>query len=88
MVPDGVLFLLGFLLQLIIFMALANGISRVKTGPITLHTETAIHFAEKLTKVSTCVLLRSAVGHIFQIGSVQICGFGLHLPWSPRNLGS
>ena len=38
--------------QLIIFMALANGVSRVKSGPITLHTQTAIHFAEQLTKVS------------------------------------
>lgn len=38
--------------QLIIFMALAKGVSRVKSGPITLHTQTAIHFAEQLTKVS------------------------------------
>uniref|UniRef100_A0A8C1LLL6 RNA 3'-terminal phosphate cyclase n=1 Tax=Cyprinus carpio TaxID=7962 RepID=A0A8C1LLL6_CYPCA len=35
--------------QLIIFMALANGISRMRTGPITLHTQTAIHVAEQLT---------------------------------------
>lgn len=33
-------------------MALAKGVSRVKSGPITLHTQTAIHFAEQLTKVS------------------------------------
>uniref|UniRef100_A0A8C0XAG2 RNA 3'-terminal phosphate cyclase n=1 Tax=Castor canadensis TaxID=51338 RepID=A0A8C0XAG2_CASCN len=38
--------------QLIIFMALANGVSRIKTGPVTLHTQTAIHFAEQLAKVS------------------------------------
>uniref|UniRef100_A0A8C5KTN2 RNA 3'-terminal phosphate cyclase n=1 Tax=Jaculus jaculus TaxID=51337 RepID=A0A8C5KTN2_JACJA len=36
--------------QLIIFMALANGVSRIKTGPVTLHTQTAIHFAEQLAK--------------------------------------
>uniref|UniRef100_A0A8D0QU45 RNA 3'-terminal phosphate cyclase n=1 Tax=Sus scrofa TaxID=9823 RepID=A0A8D0QU45_PIG len=36
--------------QLIIFMALASGISRIKTGPVTLHTQTAIHFAEQLAK--------------------------------------
>ncbi|XP_071484413.1 RNA 3'-terminal phosphate cyclase-like [Diadema antillarum] len=36
--------------QLIIFMALAKGQSRVKTGPVTLHTETAIHIAELLTE--------------------------------------
>ena len=33
-------------------MALASGISRIKTGPVTLHTQTAIHFAEQLAKVS------------------------------------
>ncbi len=32
-------------------MALANGKSAIKTGPVTLHTETAIHMAELLTEV-------------------------------------
>ncbi|XP_077981104.1 RNA 3'-terminal phosphate cyclase-like [Glandiceps talaboti] len=36
--------------QLIIFMALANGKSQVMSGPITLHTETAISVAEMLTQ--------------------------------------
>ncbi|CAN9500839.1 unnamed protein product [Ophioblennius macclurei] len=36
--------------QLIIFMALACGTSRIRTGPVTLHTRTAIHIAETLTK--------------------------------------
>ncbi|XP_028668264.1 RNA 3'-terminal phosphate cyclase [Erpetoichthys calabaricus] len=36
--------------QLILFMALANGTSRLRTGPLTLHTQTAIHIAEQLTK--------------------------------------
>ncbi|XP_053324898.1 RNA 3'-terminal phosphate cyclase [Spea bombifrons] len=36
--------------QLIIFMALADGVSLLRTGPVTLHTQTAIHFAETLTK--------------------------------------
>ena len=35
--------------QLIIFMALATGVSRIRSGPLTLHTQTAIHIAEKLT---------------------------------------
>jgi len=35
--------------QMIIFMALARGESRLLCGPITLHTETAIHIAETLT---------------------------------------
>lgn len=37
--------------QIIIFMALAHGRSRVRTGPITLHTQTAIHFTRLLTGV-------------------------------------
>ncbi|XP_075217022.1 RNA 3'-terminal phosphate cyclase [Lycorma delicatula] len=36
--------------QIIILMALAEGKSSVKCGPITLHTETAIHVAQLLTK--------------------------------------
>lgn len=38
-------------LQLIIFMALAKGTSRIRTGAVTLHTQTAIHIAEQLTQV-------------------------------------
>ncbi|KAM4720706.1 RNA 3'-terminal phosphate cyclase isoform 1-T2 [Rhinophrynus dorsalis] len=41
--------------QLIIFMALADGVSRLRTGPLTLHTQTAIHFAEQLTKAKFTV---------------------------------
>ena len=36
--------------QVIIFMALAKGCSKVLTGPLTLHTQTAIHVVEHLTK--------------------------------------
>ncbi|KAK0144125.1 RNA 3'-terminal phosphate cyclase [Merluccius polli] len=36
--------------QLIIFMALANGTSRIRTSAVTLHTQTAIHIAEQLTQ--------------------------------------
>eukprot|EP00124_Ichthyophonus_hoferi_P004523 Ihof_evm2s509 gene=Ihof_evmTU2s509 len=35
--------------QMIIFMALAYGTSRIKTGPLTLHTQTAIHFANQVS---------------------------------------
>jgi RNA 3'-terminal phosphate cyclase (ATP) len=35
--------------QTIIYMALAGGVSRVRTGPLTLHTKTAIHIAEMLS---------------------------------------
>ncbi|KAI5101154.1 RNA 3'-terminal phosphate cyclase, partial [Silurus meridionalis] len=41
--------------QLIVFMALANGTSRMRTGPITLHTQTAIHVAEQLTKAKFAI---------------------------------
>jgi len=35
--------------QLIIFMALASGQSQIQTGPLTLHTRTAIYITELLT---------------------------------------
>ena len=38
--------------QLIMLMALAKGYSKIKTGPITMHTKTAIYIAVKMTKVS------------------------------------
>lgn len=41
----------SFLFQVIIFMALADGKSRIRIGPLTLHTKTAIFVAELLTKV-------------------------------------
>ena len=40
-------------LQLIIFMALAAGHSSIRCGPLTMHTQTAIHVAEKIMKVGT-----------------------------------
>ncbi|KAM7287996.1 RNA 3'-terminal phosphate cyclase [Ixodes scapularis] len=50
--------------QLVVFAALASGKSRILSGPLTLHTETAIHVAHLLTtaKFSTvpkgdCVIL-------------------------------
>ncbi|KRT82383.1 hypothetical protein AMK59_4894 [Oryctes borbonicus] len=36
--------------QIIILMALADGVSRIKVGSLTMHTKTAIYIAEKLTK--------------------------------------
>lgn len=38
--------------QLVLFMALAKGHSRLRTGELTLHTKTAIHVAELITGVS------------------------------------
>jgi len=43
--------------QMILLMAVAHGKSRVKCGPVTLHTQTAIHIAHQLTEVRliTCL---------------------------------
>lgn len=41
--------------QVIIFMALAAGRSKVKTGPLQLHTETSIHLASMLTSATFTV---------------------------------
>lgn len=42
--------------QMIILMALAKGRSRILAGPVTLHTETAIHVAHLMTKVTMVVV--------------------------------
>ena len=41
--------------QLIIYMSLAEGVSEILTGPITSHTETAIHFAHHMTQARIMV---------------------------------
>eukprot|EP01119_Soliformovum_irregulare_P022095 TRINITY_DN7492_c0_g1_i2.p1 TRINITY_DN7492_c0_g1~~TRINITY_DN7492_c0_g1_i2.p1 ORF type:complete len:401 (+),score=71.31 TRINITY_DN7492_c0_g1_i2:963-2165(+) len=35
--------------QLILYMALANGTSKIRTGPLTLHTQTSIYFCSQIT---------------------------------------
>ena len=61
--------------QMIIFMALADGESRLLCGPLTLHTETAIHIAEKMTGAKFKVgcrgsqKLKGEVRRFFFIGS-------------------
>mmetsp|Transcript_32112 Transcript_32112/g.69365 ORF Transcript_32112/g.69365 Transcript_32112/m.69365 type:complete len:100 (+) Transcript_32112:868-1167(+) len=35
--------------QLIIFMALSHGVSRMRTGPLSMHTQTAMHYAAFIT---------------------------------------
>ncbi|PAA59812.1 hypothetical protein BOX15_Mlig018990g1 [Macrostomum lignano] len=41
--------------QLVIFMALAEGESAIRVGPLTLHTRTAVHVAKMLTGVNFSV---------------------------------
>lgn len=49
-------------LQLIIFMALAAGHSSIRCGPLTMHTQTAIHVAEKIMKVQYKSHIKQAQG--------------------------
>ena len=46
-------------LQLIVLMALAKGRSVVRTGPLSLHTKTAIHIARTLTPVKPITQLQA-----------------------------
>ena len=54
-------------------MALADGKSSFKTGPISLHTQTAIHIAEKLANVSTVYIY---TGNIYVSRHLQDCQEG------------
>lgn len=51
--------------QLIIFMALARGISRIRcTLPLTMHTQTAIYIAELITQAKFKVIEEGTTGII------------------------
>jgi len=64
--------------QLIIFMALADGVSEVMTGPITLHTKTAIHFAHHMTQAKITVV--SIAGSDRNV--IRCQGMGYSPPWA------
>ncbi|KAG3279583.1 RTCA-like [Ictidomys tridecemlineatus] len=66
--------------QLIIFMALANGVSRIKTGPVTLHTQTAIHFAEQLAKVKFTVKKSEDEDYSKDTYIIEFQGIGMRNP--------
>ena len=55
---------------MIIFMALAAGESALCTGPLTLHTESAIHIAELLTGA------KFTIRNIFNIHTYYFRGVG------------
>ncbi|XP_018333116.1 RNA 3'-terminal phosphate cyclase [Agrilus planipennis] len=57
--------------QIIILMALAKGISKIRVGKITLHTETAIFVAEKLGKV------KFEINHFQNYSVIQCNGLGV-----------
>lgn len=51
--------------QLIIFMALARGVSRMRcTLPLTMHTQTAIYIAELITQARFNVIEQGSTGII------------------------
>ncbi|KAH9831012.1 RNA 3'-terminal phosphate cyclase [Rhodofomes roseus] len=56
--------------QMIIFLALAKGRSSVKTGPLTLHTKTAIWVVEQLTKVRFVVHEESESSFVIQCDGI------------------
>ena len=56
--------------QLVIFMALAEGKSRIKTGPLTLHTKTAIHFTELLTGTKFNVITLDSNANIIECDGI------------------
>jgi len=53
--------------QMIIFMALATGVSVFRTGPLTEHTRTAIHFAQLCTGAEFQVNEVSEAKHLFEV---------------------
>lgn len=66
--------------QIIIFMALANGKSRIRVGEITLHTKTAIAIVEKLTRVSSFMLFVRYEGMALQLIPVINSNYcGIHV---------
>lgn len=66
--------------QLVIFMALADGVSEVMTGPISLHTETAIHFAHHMTQAK--ITVAPIAGSDRNV--IRCQGIGYSPPWAGR----
>lgn len=56
--------------QLIIFMSLAKGKSRVKCGPLSLHTKTAIHFSQSITGAQFNVIEINSKSNIIECDGI------------------
>ncbi|PNF30765.1 RNA 3'-terminal phosphate cyclase [Cryptotermes secundus] len=63
--------------QIILFMAIAHGKSRVKCGPVTLHTETAIHVARQLTEAKFTVINVGTDSNIIECEGIGLENNGL-----------
>ena len=62
---------------MIVFMALAEGDSFLRVGPLTLHTESAIHIAERLTGASFSIRKINQYNHLASLVVLQIKPFDL-----------
>ncbi|KAI0209526.1 hypothetical protein LSAT2_005778 [Lamellibrachia satsuma] len=69
--------------QLLIFMALAQGKSRVKCGEVTLHTKTAIAMAQLLTKAKFEVKLSEGGANIIECEDVDTYATPVQLSFTP-----
>ena len=56
-------------------MALAKGRSRVLSGPITLHTQTAIEIAKMLTKVSLSLFKVTELLFVKRVVNIKLSKF-------------
>ncbi|GAB1605497.1 RNA 3'-terminal phosphate cyclase-like [Argonauta hians] len=63
--------------QLIILMALAKGKSCIRCGPLTLHTETAIHVARQLTQAKFEVINLSQTQTIIECEGIGLDNAGM-----------
>lgn len=63
-------------------MALADGKSSFKTGPISLHTQTAIHIAEKLANVSTVYIYTGNILYQMYCTMYKVYSLNIHFFWS------
>lgn len=41
--------MINIIIIFLVFMSLAKGVSKIRTGPLTLHSRTSIHFSSCLT---------------------------------------
>ncbi len=64
-------------------MALAKGKSQITCGQITVHTQTSIHIAETLTKVSRPIVLMKRTHRVVLI---YLSRFAPILVWGPEHI--
>eukprot|EP00912_Choanoflagellata_sp_UC4_P002113 UC4_evm10s1341 len=62
--------------QLIIFMAMAHGRSLLRTGQLTMHTKTAIHFARELCGATISIEEKIANSQVTNVITVNGVGIG------------